>query len=121
MFIYVCMYVCIHMYVCMYACVYKFHSLKAMQDFHLCMYVCMCVCIYMFPQGGIPTVSFIGSGPKFDRPSTKKGIFLQARMNDTDFLQMEKGRYESSHFLWKYNSNQSLCVKLCFILCFTGS
>ena len=28
-------------YVCMYACVYKFHSLKAMQHFHLCMYVCM--------------------------------------------------------------------------------
>ena len=25
-----------------------FHSLKAMQDVHLCMYVCMCVCIYMF-------------------------------------------------------------------------
>ena len=47
-------------------------------------------------QGGIPTVSFIGSGPKFDRPSTKKkGIFLRARTNDADFLQMEKGRYES--------------------------
>ena len=25
--------------VCMYASVYKFHSLKAMQDVHLCMYV----------------------------------------------------------------------------------
>ena len=35
MFIYVCM------YVCMYACVYTFHSLKAMQHFHLCMYGCM--------------------------------------------------------------------------------
>ena len=50
----------------------------------------------MKTQGGMPTVSFIGSGPKFDRPSTKKkGIFLRARTNDADFLQMEKGRYES--------------------------
>ena len=34
--------------VCMYASVYKFHSLKAMQDVHLCMYVyvCMYVCMY---------------------------------------------------------------------------
>ena len=39
------MYVCIH--VCMYACVYKFHSLKAMQDVHLCMYECMYVCMHV--------------------------------------------------------------------------
>ena len=32
-------------YVCLYACVYKFHSLKAMQDFHSFMYVCIYTCL----------------------------------------------------------------------------
>ena len=44
---------------------FKFHSLKAMQDVHLCMYVCMymyvcmCVCIYMYvSQGDFRLMSF---------------------------------------------------------------
>ena len=48
-------------YVCMYACVYKFHSLKAMQDVHLCMHVCMHVCIYKYiyvSQGDFRLMSF---------------------------------------------------------------
>ena len=37
-------------------------------------------------------MSFFGSGPKFDRLSTKKKRhFLRTRTNDADFLQMEKG------------------------------
>ena len=43
----------------MYACVYKFHSMKAMQDVHLCMYVCMCVCIHIYvSQGDFRLMSF---------------------------------------------------------------
>ena len=46
----------------------------------------------LFEKGGIPTVSFIGSGPKFDRPSTKKKAFFfeHARMTQT-FCKWKRG------------------------------
>ena len=40
-----------------------FHSLKAMQDFHLCMYVCRHVCMYIYvSQCDFRLMSFTAAG-----------------------------------------------------------